>query len=312
MQSCARAAAFSCDGHPRAQDLRARRVEPGSFRDPESRVFYAGDNVYRALSTDGLNDFQALAATGLSTTRGSSRAELADGPPACRRAGEGGRRRAQARADPVRLLSLRVDRSRCSRTPRCSSSTYCSPRSRRTWSSRTRRPTTSSSWARGRCSSTSASFERLREGEPWVGYRQFCMLYLYPLLLQAVKGVRSTPWLRGSIDGITPAQMRGLVSFRDRFRKGSDHQRVPARPARAAPRRPGRGGQGGGQAGGLQKELIQSPTCASMRKLVERPRVEPAGRASGSPTASATATPMTTPSARTSSCARWPLRRAGT
>ena len=33
------------------------------------------------------------------------------------------------------------------------------------------------------------SFERLREGEPWVGYRQFCMLYLYPLLLQSVKDV---------------------------------------------------------------------------------------------------------------------------
>ena len=26
------------------------RLEPGSFRDPESRVFYAGDGVYRALS----------------------------------------------------------------------------------------------------------------------------------------------------------------------------------------------------------------------------------------------------------------------
>jgi SAM-dependent methyltransferase len=28
------------------------------------------------------------------------------------------------------------------------------------------------------------------------------------------------PWLRGSIDGITPPQMRALMSFRDRFRKG--------------------------------------------------------------------------------------------
>ena len=64
------------------------------------------------------------------------------------------------------------------------------------------------------------SFERMREGEPWVGYRQFCMLYLYPLLLQSAKGVPFQPWLRGSIDGITPPQMRGLMSFRDRFRKG--------------------------------------------------------------------------------------------
>jgi hypothetical protein len=40
-------------------------LEPGSFRDPESRVFYAGDDVYRALSPDGLSDFEALQATGL-------------------------------------------------------------------------------------------------------------------------------------------------------------------------------------------------------------------------------------------------------
>ena len=40
-------------------------LEPGSFRDPESRVFYAGDEVYRALSADGLSDFEALEATGL-------------------------------------------------------------------------------------------------------------------------------------------------------------------------------------------------------------------------------------------------------
>src|ERR671919_1203916 len=40
-------------------------LEPGSFRDPESRVFYAGDDVYRALSADGLADFEALAASGL-------------------------------------------------------------------------------------------------------------------------------------------------------------------------------------------------------------------------------------------------------
>ena len=50
------------------------------------------------------------------------------------------------------------------------------------------------------------SFERLREGEPWVGYRQFCMLYLYPLLLQSLKDVPFQPWLRGSIDGIRPAR----------------------------------------------------------------------------------------------------------
>ena len=41
------------------------RLEPGSFRDPESRVFYAGGDIFRALSREGLEDFEALAACGL-------------------------------------------------------------------------------------------------------------------------------------------------------------------------------------------------------------------------------------------------------
>jgi hypothetical protein len=64
------------------------------------------------------------------------------------------------------------------------------------------------------------SFERLREGEPWAGYRQFCMLYLYPLLLQAYKDVPFHPWLRGSIEGISPTECSRLFSRLDRLRRG--------------------------------------------------------------------------------------------
>ena len=64
------------------------------------------------------------------------------------------------------------------------------------------------------------SFEQLREGEPWAGYRQFCMLFLYPLLLQAWKDVPFQPWLRGSLEGISPHDCRSLLSLRDRFRRG--------------------------------------------------------------------------------------------
>jgi hypothetical protein len=64
------------------------------------------------------------------------------------------------------------------------------------------------------------SFERLREGEPWVGYRQFCMLFLYPLFLQAYKGVSFQPWLRGSIDGISPRECRNVMSLLDVRRAG--------------------------------------------------------------------------------------------
>ena len=64
------------------------------------------------------------------------------------------------------------------------------------------------------------SFEVLRRGEPWVGYRQFCELFLYPLMLQAYKGVEFRPWLRGNIDGIPSHALRPLLSTRDLVRPG--------------------------------------------------------------------------------------------
>ena len=113
------------------------------------------------------------------------------------------------------------------------------------------------------------SFERLREGEPWVGYRQFCMLYLYPLLLQAVKDVPFHPWLRGSIDGIT-AGRDGVAALLPRpLPPWPVHQRVPARPAREALRRPAAGGQGEVKRAGLKKEIVMA-NVRKMRKLVSR------------------------------------------
>lgn len=64
------------------------------------------------------------------------------------------------------------------------------------------------------------SFEPLEEGAPWSGYRQFCELFLYPLLFQAYKGVDFQPFLKGRIDGIRPSEANAMFSFRDRFRKG--------------------------------------------------------------------------------------------
>jgi SAM-dependent methyltransferase len=65
------------------------------------------------------------------------------------------------------------------------------------------------------------SFQRLREGEPWAGYRQFCMQMLFPLMLTAYRGIPHQPWLRGRLQGITPQECRSLMSFRDRLRRGT-------------------------------------------------------------------------------------------
>jgi hypothetical protein len=116
------------------------------------------------------------------------------------------------------------------------------------------------------------SFERLREGEPWAGYRQFCALVLYPLLLQAYKGVPFQPWLRGSLEGIEPAQMRALLGFRDRFRRGVLtnvvlHAKLEGRYADREVKQDLK-------KAGFSAELIRA-NARKLRKLVERLRWEP-------------------------------------
>lgn len=65
-----------------------------------------------------------------------------------------------------------------------------------------------------------ASIVSLKPGAIWDGYRQFCQMFLYPLMLQAYRGVDFQPFLRGRLDGITPEQFNALTSFRDLFRRG--------------------------------------------------------------------------------------------
>jgi len=249
-------------------------LEPGSFRDPESRVFYSGNEVYRALSKDGLGDFEAVEAAGLldhervvRTERAqdvaSLRGLLVHEPAAVLR-----HERIPFVSYPYEwtfsqlkdaalvqldllLASLEQDMVLKDSTPYNVQFRGAKP-----------------------VFVDIGSFERLRDGEPWVGYRQFCMLYLYPLLLQAVKDVPFHPWLRGSIDGIRPSEMRNLMSFRDRFRKGLFtnvflHAKLEQRYG-------DRGGEVKSEVkrAGFKKELIVA-NVRKMRKLVERLNWDP-------------------------------------
>lgn len=65
-----------------------------------------------------------------------------------------------------------------------------------------------------------ASFEPYQPGQPWIAYNQFCRLFLNPLLLQALMGVRFQPWLRGSMTGIAPADLGRLLSWRNKMKPG--------------------------------------------------------------------------------------------
>jgi ribosomal protein L11 methylase PrmA len=57
------------------------------------------------------------------------------------------------------------------------------------------------------------SLRRYREGEYWVGLRQFCEQFLNPLLLRAVLGVPHNQWYRGSLEGIPTSDLNRLLPF---------------------------------------------------------------------------------------------------
>ena len=197
--------------------------EPGSFRDPHSRVLRAGDGIYRALSEQGLADFEAVAATSF-----WARAQ-ADGSvvgtelvaPADRPAGLGDAWPGLLRHETIpvvsypyewpfgmlrdaallqlRLLAAALEEGMVLKD----SSPY------------------NVQWRGARPTFVDVgSFESLAEGEAWTGYRQFCMLYLYPLLLQSYKGVAPHAWLRGSLDGIAPEQMARLFAGGTKLKRG--------------------------------------------------------------------------------------------
>lgn len=62
------------------------------------------------------------------------------------------------------------------------------------------------------------SFEPLREGEPWVAYRQFCQHFLAPLALMVYRDLRIISLLRIHIDGIPLDLASRLLPLRTWFK----------------------------------------------------------------------------------------------
>jgi SAM-dependent methyltransferase len=256
-------------------------LDAGSFRDPDSRVFYADGAVLRALSERGARNWRALAVSrlfGAATAEGRLVAteEVAVGddlqllrterPAAVLRHERipfvsypyewtpGMLRDAALLQLDLLLAALDEDLTLKDATPYNVQFRGASP-----------------------VFVDVGSFEPLRDGEPWLGYRQFCELFLYPLLLAVWKGVPFQPWLRGSLDGIRPSEMRALMSLRDRFRRGAlAHVLLHARLERSYARR----GRTGGdvkkelRSAGFSKEIVRA-NVGKMRRLVDGLRWEP-------------------------------------
>ena len=64
------------------------------------------------------------------------------------------------------------------------------------------------------------SFSRLEPGEPWIGYNQFCKMFLFPLMLQSYKQIPFQSWLRSELEGLDALTFSRLMSVRDLVRRG--------------------------------------------------------------------------------------------
>jgi hypothetical protein len=196
---------------------RTPSLEPGSFRDWDSRVFYDDGRVLRALSEDGLEDWRALSASRLFGEA------VAEGKLVGTTVAE----------TPIDGAEAVLEHERIPFVSYPYEWTFAMLRDAALLQLELLRRGLDEDLILKDASSYNVqwrgtkpvfidvgSFERLRRGEPWAGYRQFCMLYLNPLLLQAYKGIDFRPWLRGSLAGITPAEARHVLGGRDVFRRG--------------------------------------------------------------------------------------------
>ncbi|MFC3502314.1 class I SAM-dependent methyltransferase [Micromonospora krabiensis] len=187
------------------------RPEPGSFRDPANRVFHLGDEVLRGLDARAAEDWRALSGADFFT------ALLAEGKVCGTEA-----------VDPARVPGAQAWATvlRHERIPFVSHPYEWSFGMLRDAALRHLEILQAAIPAGFTTKDGSAynlqwrgtepvfidvgSFEPLRDGEPWAGYRQFCQTMLYPLLLTAHLGVHFQPWLRSRVDGIEADQLRPL------------------------------------------------------------------------------------------------------
>jgi ribosomal protein L11 methylase PrmA len=248
--------------------------DPGSFRDPSSRVYLSDDAVWRGLDADALADYRTVAETPFFT--------------AALQAGQ---------VVGTELVDERPDGLDDSwagvlRHERIPVVTYPYEWSFEMLRDAARLQLDLVSQALGADLTTKdasaynvqfvgsqprfidiGSFERLRDGEPWYGYRQFHMHFLLPLMLQAYRGIAFQPLLRADVEGVDPVDARRMMSFWDIVsprKKGTlVHVSLQARAESATSQRDVKSEL---KRAGMKKELLVAQ-IRNLRKLVDKVRL---------------------------------------
>ena len=247
--------------------------DPGSFRDPLSKVFRKDGAVYRGLRDEAAEDFERLEQTEFYGRAQSSGSLVSTARTSEPMSGDWAAVLAHETIDPISypyewtfamlkeaaLLQLRLTREALHEQMLTKDASSYNVQFVGT------RPTFIDI----------GSFERLRPAEPWRGYDQFGRLFLYPLVAQAVAGVRFQPLLRGSLDGLAASDVAAMIHGRRRLDRGLLlHVRAQARAQRRLEDAPA-GQEAELRAAGFGPKVLDAQ-LASLQRLVERLRWEPA------------------------------------
>lgn len=253
----------------------AAQPDPGSFRDRDSRVFTVEGEVWRGLSPRALEHWRAFEATGLARRWIDAGrlvgSELVERGPAGAPSDAAGRpwggflRHARVetitypyewcfgmlRAAALHTLELLAE---------------ALPKG---WILKDATPYNVQFQGARPVFLDAGSFEPLAPGAAWIGYRQFCEQFLYPLLLSAHWGVDFRAWLRGRLEGIPASELRALCAWRDFLRPGVfAHVALPAAlQARFADSR--EDARETVRKAGFRRELIEI-NVRKLRALIER------------------------------------------
>lgn len=237
-------------GNPEAGEA---RFDPGSFRDPASRVRWRGDRVERVLTPQGAADWEALQKSGLLEAEGArlipTQTLPGDGQPVLLHEKvpfwtypyewSFGMLKAAA------LLQLELVESALARGLALKDASPYNIQFRGV----------------DPVFVDMGSFRPYLDGEPWLGYGQFCRLFLYPLLIQAHSGISFRPLLRGSLGGIDPQTAQGMLRG-NRFKQGVPLDVVMQ--ARAQRKSAGRDVRQELSEAGFKPEMIE----ANLRRLI--------------------------------------------
>lgn len=196
------------------------KYDAGSFRDPSSRVWRDGEHIRRGLDATAATDFETVAASRFFTSA------MVDGSIVGTRTVEGaspdGREWATVlehdripvityphewsftMLQDAALLTLRLVRAAIDEDITTKDATAYNVQ-----------------FVGARPVFIDVpSFEPYRPGEAWWGYRQFCQMFLFPLMFTAYKDLPHQPWMRGAVDGITPEHARRVLEGRRAGHKG--------------------------------------------------------------------------------------------